>query len=243
MEIIVTENYEGMSRYVAEFVIECVRKKPESLLSLAAGTTPTGALRYLSDQSGKGNIDFSECRFVGLDEWVGLSPNDSGSCKHLLDTEFFIPSGIKESQISFFDALADNLEGECTKANAFINANGGIDLMVVGLGMNGHIGFNEPGVSTDLYAHIIELNAVTKFVGQKYFKTPTSLHKGITLGLRHVMEAKTVIMMIDGRHKAEILREAVEGDISSQIPASILKGHPRSYIIAERNAACLLKGQ
>ena len=117
---------------------------------------------------------------------------------------------------------------------------GGIDLMIVGIGMNGHIGFNEPGVSFDNYSHVIDLDDTTLSVGQKYFKSKVSLQKGITLGLKHLQESKKVLLLANGKKKAEVIRRTVEGDLTNSFPASIMQKHAHGIVMIDEEAASSL---
>ena len=125
--------------------------------------------------------------------------------------------------------------------DATILANGGIDLMLVGVGMNGHIGFNEPGVPDNLYSHVIALDTTTQSVGQKYFRQSTKLQSGITLGLQHFMESRKAIMMASGRKKSLVMRKALEDKITTDIPASMIRKHANGVVMLDEEAAALLK--
>jgi 6-phosphogluconolactonase/glucosamine-6-phosphate isomerase/deaminase len=140
-----------------------------------------------------------------------------------------------------FDAVSTDLVGECKKMDAIIAAKGGIDLMIVGIGMNGHIGFNEPGVDFNLLSHIIELDETTKTVGQKYFQTAMKLERGITLGLAHLMSSKKVLLLANGESKAAVIQQAAEGPVTSQFPASIMQQHDNGLILVDEKAAAVLK--
>lgn len=179
---------------------------------------------------------------MGLDEWVGLAPEVSGSCRNDFQQRLIAPLGLQPGQYHFFDALAEDLEEECAKMENEITSRGGIDLMVVGIGMNGHIGFNEPGVNVELHAHVISLDATTTAVGQKYFTGPVSLNKGITLGLTDLMEAKKVVLVANGSHKAPVIKQAIEGVLSENFPATILQQHPNAYIMIDALAAADITG-
>jgi glucosamine-6-phosphate isomerase len=186
------------------------------------------------------NIDLSNVTFIGLDEWVGIPPDNEGSCHYFFQHELFQYLSLSKQQIYLFNGLTTELEQECSKMNTTILEKGGIDLMVVGIGMNGHIGFNEPGVSFDNYAHIIDLDATTTAVGQKYFKSATSLQKGITLGLKHLSEAKEVLLIANGLKKADIIKKTVEGEVTNLVPASIMQTHANGFIMIDKEAASLL---
>jgi glucosamine-6-phosphate isomerase len=240
MQINIYKDYDEMSREAAEFIIRFVRTKPDALLCFPAGESPAGTFKYLVQASYEGKVDFSRCRFVGLDEWVGFDENDKGSCKYFMYKNLFEPLSIKQSNIVFFDACSKDLKTECTRVDGFIALNGPIDLMLVGVGMNGHIALNEPGISFDLYSHVVDLDPVTMTVAQKYFDQETKLEKGISLGLRHLNEAGTAVLIANGRKKAGILKNALIGKVSNQVPASILQLHKNSFIFLDKDAAAEL---
>jgi len=241
MNISIFDSYNEMSGATAKFIQDFVRAKPESILSFPAGDTPAGTFRILAEESKKNRNDFKSCIFVGLDEWVGLGREDEGGCKYFMYKNFFEPLAIEEEKIVFFDACAKDLIEECKRVDSFLASNGPIDLMLVGIGMDGHIGLNEPGVSFELYSHITELNPITKNVAQKYFSRERKLEKGITLGMKNLMEARTVILIASGANKAEIVKKAVEGEITNHVPASILQKHPNCYVFLDTAAASRLE--
>jgi glucosamine-6-phosphate isomerase len=237
MEIKVCGDYEDMSRQVAEFITDFVFRKPDAVLSFPAGETPVGAFKRLIEFAQDGRVDFSKCTFIGLDEWVGMNRHDDGSCKGFMYDKLFEPLSIPESNILFFDARAQDLEKECARMDCLIAGKGGIDLMYVGLGMNGHIGLNEPGVDMDTYSHVVELDTVTQTVGQKYFSSQTKLEKGITLGMKHLLEAETALLAVSGAKKAAIVKEVARGEVSNRVPGSILQKHANGYLYLDRDAA------
>jgi glucosamine-6-phosphate deaminase len=241
MKISVYNDYDEMSKAAADLVVSQVASNPQSLLSIPSGDTPTGMLRYLVQYVKEKKLDLNECFFVGLDEWLGLGQSTEGSCKHYMYSNLFTPAGIDESKIIFFDAFAENLEEECERINHFINKKGGIDLMLVGIGMNGHIGFNEPGTSFSSYAHQVALDPVTRSVGRKYFKEEVTLTAGITLGLQHLSESKLAVLIASGKQKGEIIAAALEGEVSTKVPASIFQWIPNSQVLLDQDAAALLK--
>jgi glucosamine-6-phosphate isomerase len=176
-----------------------------------------------------------------LDEWVGVELDNEGSCHYFLHNTIFIPLEIEATQIHVFDAMANDIEQVCKKMDSIIESKGGIDLMLVGIGMNGHIGFNEPGVSFANYSHVINLDETTLTVGQKYFSTATNISKGITLGLQHLMESQKVILIANGEKKATIIKKMIEENITNQIPSTIMQQHSNGYIFLDEAAATQLK--
>ena len=240
MSLAIHDEYHTLSSHVADEIISQVKQKSESVLCLAAGDTPRLAYNLLVEKANRDHLDFSRCAFIGLDEWVGIPPNNPGSCAFFLQHNLFTPLGIAPAQVHLFNSMTGDLEAECDKMNTIISEKGPMDLMLVGVGMNGHIGFNEPGVKEDLYAHVVDLDATTQSVGQKYFLETTTLTKGITLGLRHLMESRHVILMASGSNKAHIIRKVLEGAISTQVPASFIRKHPRALSMLDKEAAALL---
>ncbi len=239
MKLVVTERYEEMSRRAADMIAETVRRKPEACLCLAAGSSPVGTFRYMVEDARSGIVDYAGCRFIGLDEWVGLLPTDEGSCRKLLQDELFTKLSIADTNIHFFDGSADPAS-ECARINRLVARYGGLDLVLVGIGMNGHLGFNEPGVAFDLDAHVIELDETTRTVGQKYFTRPVVLERGITLGIRQILAADTVIMIANGAHKADIVKRTWESEVTARIPSTALKRHASSWMVVDREAAAAL---
>jgi glucosamine-6-phosphate isomerase len=174
---------------------------------------------------------------VGLDEWLGIPPQNEGSCSFYLNHHLFKPLNLTPEQIHVFDALSADPESECARIDAIIRRKGKINLMLVGVGMNGHIGFNEPGVPADLYSHVVNLDPVTQAVGQKYFASTTTLSRGITLGLRHFFESRKAIMIANGSKKAEIVKLALEGPVSINVPASAIQHHSNAIVMLDEEAA------
>lgn len=241
MQLFIFDDYESLSHRAADEIISLVKHKPDAVLCLAAGNTPVLTYKYLVQKARDENIDFSNCTFIGLDEWVGIPPDNEGSCAWFLRKNIFNNLNFLPSRIHLFDALAAHLQRECTAMDRVIVDSGGIDLMVVGIGMNGHIGFNEPDTSFDLYSHISQLDATTRLVGQKYFKEQTSLGLGLTLGLKHLLESKKVVLLANGRSKADIIQKALLGEISPAVPASIIRRHTESIIMIDKEVASHLK--
>lgn len=237
MEISIYKDYQVLSLHAAERIIEQVKQKPDAVLCLAAGDTPRLAYDTLTKKAANEKLDFSKCTFVGLDEWVGIPPGNEGSCHYFLKQHLIGPLKLSADRIHLFDALSNDLDHECRKMNALISTLGGIDLMMVGIGMNGHIGFNEPGASPDLYAHVVELDEATRTVGQKYFRQQTPLAKGITLGLKHLLESRKAILIANGTKKAGVIQQALKGPVTPDLPATIMRQHANSEVMLDEEAA------
>ena len=235
----ILKDYATLSATAADEIIAAVKNNDAAVLCLAAGDTPKLAYALLAQKAKQESVSFTRCTFVGLDEWVGIAPENEGTCRHFLYRNLFEPLGIRPAQIHLFDGMAGDLQGECRKMDDLISAKKGIDLMLVGVGMNGHIGFNEPG-TTDSYSHVVDLDSTTQTVGQKYFAQATALRQGITLGLKHFLESGRAVLMAGGMKKAEVIRQALEGPVTPSMPASIIRRHPNGVAMLDKEAASRL---
>ena len=159
-------NYEILSEATANLIIDVLKQKPEALICIASGDTPLGVCKFLAQSDRK---LFEKCTFVGLDEWVGMDENDEGSCKYGIYQNLLIPLNIPAERIRYFDAKAQDLESECQKINEFIASKDGLDVMLVGVGMNGHIALNEPNTPFDIYAHVSDFRGNYKISWAKVF--------------------------------------------------------------------------
>lgn len=241
MHIQIFQDYLALSKATANLVIDYIHKKPSALVCLASGHTPIGVFQELQKAVQHNQVDLSKCTFLSLDEWVNIDPSDPGSCLSMLQKDCFVPLGIGANQVEFFDVLVTDLLKECDRINALIESRGGLDIMLVGVGTNGHIGMNEPGTSFNSYAHISKLAEETKSVGQKYFQKNTSLSLGITLGLNHLREAKLPIVMANGTKKAAIIAKGLQGIATEEVPLSIVHLIPQAYVMLDKEAADLIQ--
>ena len=237
MKLFVTDTYEAMSKQAADEVIRLMESFDKPLICTASGDSPAGIYKEINRRVLKKELDTRNWFFVGLDEWVGMNGKDEGSCRFHLDQELFHPLQVAGEKICFFDGRVKDLELECRQVENFIRQQGGIDVAILGLGMNGHLGMNEPGTPAALRSHIAALDPVTQKVGQKYFKNQQALSQGITLGLATIMEARHIILLVSGRHKAEIVQQVLESDISELLPATILRKHPAVKMFLDGEAA------
>ncbi|AUD06227.1 glucosamine-6-phosphate deaminase [Spirosoma pollinicola] len=233
-------DYATLSQCTADHLASIINHKPNATLCLASGDTPIETYHRFVELAKDERVDVSQCTFVGLDEWVGFGPDDFGSCSYYVFRDLFRPLNLRPDQVHVFDAKATDLAAECARIDAVIQDRGGLDVLLVGMGMNGHIALNEPGTPFTLGCHVVELAESTKTVGQKYFKTETTLTQGITVGLRHLTEAKEVILMVSGDRKAPVLRDALRGPVTEQVPASIMQTHPNAQIWIDEAAGSLL---
>lgn len=240
VRININPTLEALATQAADLVVALLRNDPKALLCLAAGDTPRLAYSILAQKAKAAEADFSQCAFVGLDEWIGIPPENEGSCAYFLQQHLFNAIGIRPEQIHLFNALSPDPDAECRKMESIIAARGGIDLMLVGVGMNGHIGFNEPGVSAEAGAHVVTLDETTRRVGQKYFRQTTVLQQGITLGLRNFLDSRQAILMASGAGKADIIKRTLEDPVSNLTPASFIREHPNAVVVLDAAAAARL---
>lgn len=243
MKTKVYPNYETLSEAVAQIMFDTIKQKSNAVICLASGHTPLLPCQLFVQKANDKHLHISQATFIGLDEWVGVPPENEGSCHYFFYNILFYPLGLQVGQLHVFNSMDDDLSTECEMMDKLIAEKGGIDLMIVGIGMNGHIGFNEPGVSFKNLSHVIELEKSTIEVGQKYFPTVTTLSKGITLGLQHLMNTTQVLLIANGERKATIVKKAIEEEISNQIPATIMQAHSNGIVMIDEAAASLVNNK
>jgi glucosamine-6-phosphate deaminase len=240
MKQVIYNDYTELSVKTAEQIAAIINKKPDSLLCFPAGETSVGTFKHLMELNKTGKVSFKNCKIVGLDEWANLGEMKSENCFSFLKKYFFDHIDYSESNLCFFDGESSDLKKECIKSDEFIKKYGPIEMMLLGAGMNGHLGLNEPGTSFNLYSHIVNLDDTTKTVGQKYFSGKVTLTKGITLGVKYIMEAKTVILQLNGTRKADVVKRLIDSEVTTAFPASALKAHLNSFLLLDKEAAKLL---
>ena len=233
---VVAKDYEGMSFETARVIRDAVKEDPDLLLSLAAGSSAIRTYEILGEMQARGEVDFSRVRFVQLDEWLDLKDR-SEDCASFLRKHFFGPLGIREEQIVFFDIDAEDLAEECRRIDRYVEEAGGIGLMLLGIGMNGHVALNEPGDPFDQGTHVVTLSETTKTVGQKYFSEGMELTRGMTLGMRQVFGAKKVILQAGTEKKADIIARLYHESPGPDFPASVIFMVEDGCVILDRDAA------
>ena len=241
MLVKIHESYEAMSSAAADMIIDTVNKNPNALLCFATGDTPKLTYQTLAATAKEKKIDFSKCFFIGLDEWLEVPPHNTGSCHYFLHHFLFQPLSINPSQIHLFNAITTDPMRECQTMNKLLEEKGPADFMLVGVGLNGHIGFNEPGTDPGSTAHVSILDHTTKTVGKKYFETEVTISKGITIGLKQVMDARKLLMIANGKNKASVIKKTLESGISPDIPSSLIRDHANSILMIDKEAASELE--
>lgn len=233
-EIYQTES--GMAKRCAQIVKETLTKKPDALLCFPAGMSVVSTCNELIRMKRDGEIDFSMAQFVSLDEWLDLE-DESENCTSFLHRHLYDPLEIREDQLHLFRTHAEDFEQECRRIDQYIFDSGHIDLMLLGMGMNGHLGLNEPGGDFSDYAKVVPLSETTMNVGQKYFSQETKLTRGITLGVHHLFETKKVLLQVCGAHKQDIMYRLYHTRPTQDLPASALMLMDNAYVIADKLAA------
>jgi len=237
MNIIICDDYDDMSEAACGLVIDALRANPEGLISFPGGDTPLGMFEAFVDAVNSREVNISRASYVSLDEWVGLSAEDEGSCGHFNKVNLVDELDYTFANLHIINGAAADIEQEKNRLNDFINTHGPLEVSVLGIGLNGHLGFNEEGVSFESDAHITPLATTTKTVMTKYFGDKFKPEHGLTQGIGQIMQAKTVILLANGAHKAKIIKQAIEGEVTNSLPASVLQQHPNCYIVIDREAA------
>ena len=242
MRLIVTKNYEEISKVAAKEMAEYIKRNPEIVLGLATGGTPVGMYKELIRMYNEGELDFSKVTSINLDEYVGLSGDHDQSYRYFMNTNLFNHINIDKNNTFVPNGLAENVEEECMAYDSRIQDMGGIDLQLLGLGANGHIGFNEPGEALSVGTHLTDLKESTIEANARFFDSIDDVpRKAITMGLGGIMKAKKIMVIASGEGKAEVVKAMMSGKITTEIPATMLQMHRDVILIVDEDAAKLLK--
>ena len=241
MKIYLTKDYEGMSRKAANILSAQVTLDPSCVLGLATGSTPIGTYKVLIERYKAGDLDFSNVRSINLDEYVGLSPDHDQSYRYFMQTNLFDHINIKHENTHVPNGLASDLDAECRRYNEVIHELGPIDIQVLGMGHNGHIGFNEPDDHFPLETHSVTLAQTTIDANARFFASVDEVpRQALTMGIQTIMQAKKVLVVVSGKDKAEIVKKAFAGPVTPSVPASILQMHPDVTVVGDEAALSLL---
>lgn len=241
MRIIVTDSYEKMGMEAANIVAGQVYLKPASVLGLATGSTPVSMYQRLAAVHKTVGLDFSEVTTFNLDEYIGMSSDNPQSYHYFMQENFFRHINIRPENVYLPDGMADDMIAEGERYEKLIEAKGGIDLQVLGIGQNAHIGFNEPDVKFAATTHKVELDEETIQANSRFFASPSEVPRyAISMGIKTIMMAEHVILLANGRNKAQAVYKAVCGDVTPEAPASILQLHRDVVVIVDEEAASLL---
>ena len=237
MKIYCTENYQQMSRTAANIISSHVMLKPDCVLGLATGSTPIGMYQELIERYKNGDLDFSQVKSVNLDEYVGLAPTHDQSYRYFMQTNFFDHINIKPENTYVPNGCAEDAAAEGAAYDARIEKFGGIDLQLLGIGLDGHIGFNEPADAFTKETHAVDLHESTITANARFFESEADVpRRAITMGMGSIMNAKKVLLIASGPAKKEILEKSFYGPITPWVPASILQLHPDVTVIYSEEA-------
>ncbi len=241
MQIIKTRDYDHMSRMAANIIAAQVIMKPDCVLGLATGSTPVGTYEELVRRYDKGELDFSTVTSINLDEYKGLSPENDQSYRYFMNTHLFSHVNIDPEKTYVPNGLEPDSEKACAAYNAVIRQAGGIDLQLLGLGHNGHIGFNEPSDIFEKETHCVDLTQSTIDANSRFFASMGEVPKqAYTMGIGTIMQAKKVLVVVSGKGKAQIVKDAFFGPCTPQVPASILQLHSDVILVGDEEALSLI---
>ncbi|PJI07796.1 MULTISPECIES: glucosamine-6-phosphate deaminase [Clostridium] len=241
MRIIEVENYDEMSDKAAAMIASQIILKSNSVLGLATGSTPIGTYKKLIKMYNNKKVDFSEVKTFNLDEYYGITDENKHSYHYYMVENLFKHINIDKKNINIPNGMAKDIKEECEEYEKKIKASGGIDLQILGIGINGHIGFNEPDAKFEAQTHLVNLDEKTIKANSRFFNSidevPT---KAISMGIKTILSSKKIVLLANGVSKAEVVAEAINGKISPEVPASILQLHKDITMIVDKAAGSKL---
>ena len=230
-------DYEAMSAAAADAVAQTLEDRPSAVFVLPTGITPLGMYRRLVEMHRSGGISFAEATFFNLDEYLGLAPDHEASYHLYMKENFYGLIDADPARVFVPDGIAPDPEAECERYEAAIVEAGGIEVCVLGIGRNGHIGFNEPGAPSDSRTRVVHLSESTRKVNADDFEADRAPERAITVGMATIFEARNVLLLASGTNKAGAVAAAIEGDVSESVPASMLRSHPNASLFLDEDAA------
>jgi glucosamine-6-phosphate deaminase len=238
----VLPDYEAMSAAAADVVASKLREKPDTVFMIPTGTTPLGMYRGLVGMHEEKGLSFARATFFNLDEYLGLPPDHPASYHVYMQENFYGLVDVDPGRVHVPDGFAPDPEAECERYEREIRAAGGVDLCVLGIGRNGHIGFNEPGASFDSRTRVVRLAETTRRVNATDFEGDRAPERAISVGMRTISDSREVLLLASGANKARAVAAAVGGEVSEDVPASALRRHPNVAFLLDRDAASALGG-
>lgn len=241
MEVYVFNNYDEISNFAAKMLVNFINEKPDCVLGLATGETPVGMYKKLIEYNREKIVDFSKVKSFNLDEYRGLSGSHPQSYRYFMNENFFDHINIDKRNTFIPDGTCEDVEKECSDYEDKINEAGGIDFQILGIGSNGHIGFNEPSSELYVYTHLASLTEETRKANSRFFKNVEEVpDKAITVGIGQIMKARRIVLLASGSNKADIIGKLLNGKISTENPSSMLEVHPSVAVIVDKEAAAIL---
>ena len=237
MRVYCAKNYEEASILAADLIAAQILLKPDSVLGLATGSTPIGTYDQLVEWYNKGDLDFSEVTTVNLDEYKGLPRTNDQSYYYFMHQHLFDRVNIDPERTNVPNGMEPDAEKECGRYEELIRSLGGVDLQLLGLGHNGHIGFNEPGEAFEKETHCVDLTESTIEANKRFFASADDVPKqAYTMGIKTIMQAKKILIVVNGENKADIVERAFFGPVTPEVPASILQLHNDVTLVGDEEA-------
>lgn len=241
MNIFVVETYDAMSKRAANMVAGQMNIKEGSVLGLATGSTPEGMYKELVQQYKEDRIDFSGVTTFNLDEYIGLEADNDQSYAYYMNENLFKHVNVDMENVHIPDGVTDDVEAMCREYDHMIEKSGNMDIQILGIGGNGHIGFNEPDEKLEAGTHLVKLVEETIEANSRFFNSIDDVPKeAVSMGIRNIMHAKKVVLMANGAHKAQAVYDMIFGPVTTNLPASVLQIHNDATIILEKEAATLM---
>ncbi len=240
MKVIITENYDEMSKKAAEIMINLVKENPNAILGLATGSSPIGMYKEMAKDCANGGASYKNVSTVNLDEYVGLTADHDQSYAYFMRTNLFDHIDIDQKNTNLPCGSAPDAQKECDRYNALLDTMKQ-DVQVLGLGSNGHIGFNEPNTPFGSVTHLVDLTENTIKDNSRLFNSIDEVpRQALSMGIKNIMQAKSILMVVSGKNKADAVYDMVKGEVTPALPASVLQLHPNVTIICDKDAASLL---
>jgi len=241
MRIHILDNYDEMSIKAASIVASQIILKPDSVLGLATGSTPLGMYAQLVEMYQKKRVNFQEVKTFNLDEYLGLAPDHPQSYNYYMFENFFKHVNVKSENINIPPGKPDNIDRACLSYDRAIKEAREIDLQVLGVGTNGHIGFNEPDFKLKTETHVVKLTQETIKTNSRFFDSIDDVpRRAISMGMGSIMRANKILLMASGENKAEVIKNTVSGEITTEVPASLLQLHPEVTLVLDKQAGSYL---
>ncbi len=237
MKTVVTNSYDEMSMAAAKEIAKQILAKPDSVIGFATGSTPIGLYKELIRYHEEGIVDFSKITAFNLDEYIGLDRSSDQSYVTFMAENLFDAINLPLASRNIPSGVADDMEAECMRYEQAIEACGGVDIQILGIGRNGHIGFNEPGTPLDTITHTLDLTEETIDDNTRFFEKKSDVPtRAVSMGMKTIMRARKVILLASGENKRDAINGTVNGKIDIAVPASILQLHPDALVVTDKEA-------
>ena len=241
MRVIVVKDYEELSKKAAGILASQLILKPDSILGLATGSTPVGTYAELVKLYNQGSVSFGDATTFNLDEYYGLNPSNTNSYIYFMNDNLFNHVDMNKNKINMPNGLAKDVQVECDSYEKRIDEQGGIDMQLLGIGRNGHIGFNEPDIKFEATTHLVNLDDDTINANSRFFNNIDEVPKqALSMGIKTIMHSRKILLLACGEEKAQIVYDMIHGKITPELPASVLQLHPDVIVIADKEAGKFL---